>query len=185
MHAVLSALLAALAILVPLATSLLPAIDAYLWQDKLLLTALILATLSLFCVVHVIIALPRKGNTYKPKEAIHVPVIVNGTWFVLVTLAISVVLARSVAREQVDDDYVSSDPADRFSISHDLPKLGSTLDQVVAGLGRPSGATSDAVYYQLATSSLTFCFDADRQVTKIFELKEISEDAISRYCVAD
>ncbi|MEO1034620.1 MAG: hypothetical protein AAFX44_03555 [Pseudomonadota bacterium] len=185
MLTVLSALLAALAILVPLATSLLVITDTVSWQDKLLLAALAMAVVGLFCVVHCMITLPRKGDTYKPKEFLRVPVIVNGTWFVLVVLATAVVFERGFARGQQGDLPVSDPASQRFSVLRDLPALGSHLDDVFATLGRPSNATPNAVVYRLAASYLVFCFDADRQSTRILEAKEISDDAITRYCAAD
>ena len=185
MLTVLSALLAALAILIPLATSLLPAEISFTWPDKLLLSALVLSVVSLFCIVYCIITLPRKGATYKPKSTLNVPIIVNGTWFVLFALASSVVIERSVLRDYVSDSTADNTANGRFSVQRELPVLGTDLDDVLAALGQPSSRGSSAVVYRLASSFVTFCIGIDRKVTQILETEEISDDAIRKYCAAD
>ena len=78
---VLSGMLAALAILIPLGATLLPE-KHFAWQAWLLVGALLTGVVCIFGTIYSMISLQDKAK-FKPKEPPHISSWINATWFAL------------------------------------------------------------------------------------------------------
>jgi len=90
---VLSGILAALAILLPLGTALIPDHGHFTWQIWFLIGALLAGTGCLFGTVYCMIGL-QDAVSFKPKDKRYIPGWINASWIALGMLALATVLLK-------------------------------------------------------------------------------------------
>src|ERR1700681_3773621 len=90
---VLSGVLTALSILVPLGATLMPDANHFEWSGWLLAGALVSGAVCLFGTVYCMITL-QSSKQFKPKERRYVPGWTNATWISLGMMALAVILIK-------------------------------------------------------------------------------------------
>lgn len=178
---VLSGILAALAILVPLGASLLPD-RHFAWPAWLLVGALLTGVLCIFGTVYSMIGLQDR-KTFKPNAAPHVPCWINATWFALFALALSSVALKSLpAADEKGTDSAKDTPYTRFVVARDLPELGSTRKMIETKWGLPSMESDSGILYRTKEGVIVFCLDPKGVAQSIRESKGIGANAVGPYC---
>jgi hypothetical protein len=122
---VLSGMLAALAILIPLGATLLPE-RRFAWAAWLLVGTLFSAALCMFGTIFSMIGLQHTA-TFKPNASPYIPSWINATWFALFLLALSSVAVKSFpATGQESAESTKSTAQVRFVVARELPELGTS-----------------------------------------------------------
>jgi protein-S-isoprenylcysteine O-methyltransferase Ste14 len=91
---VLSGILAALAIFIPLSAGLIPDARPLGWQAWFLMGALLSATVCLLGIVFCMITL-QDTTTFQPKNNLYVPGWINASWITLGMLALATLLIKA------------------------------------------------------------------------------------------
>jgi hypothetical protein len=178
---VLSGVLAALAILVPLGATLMPDAKDIGWTGWFLAGALVSGAVCLFGTVFCMIKL-QGTKQFKPKEKRFIPGWINATWIALGMLALAVVLIKvaPAARHAATDPATL--PGTRFAVARDLPLLGSTRDTVEKEWGTPAVVQSKELRYRTRDGSVIFCLDGGGLTRSITETQEADLNAIGKVC---
>jgi hypothetical protein len=92
---VLSGVLTALSILVPLGAGLLPTAKPYAWPGWFLVGALVSGAVCIFGTVYCMITL-QDAQQFKPQNKRYVPGLINATWISLGMMALAVILIKVV-----------------------------------------------------------------------------------------
>jgi len=178
---VLSGVLTALAILVPLGAQLLADSKGYGWASWFLVGALFSGAVCLFGTVYCMIGIQGEV-TFIPKEKLFVPGWTNATWIALGMLALAAILLKlfpSTAR--VESELHGATRA-RFAVARDLPPLGSSHEMIETGWGTPTLAKAQELRYLTTDGTIIFCLDTKGVVRSITETQEGDANAIARVC---
>lgn len=178
---VLSGVLAALAILVPLGATLMPEAKDFSWPAWFLAGALVSGAVCLFGTVFCLIKL-QDTKQFKPKEKRFVPGWINATWIALGMLALAVVLIKVVPKAEHSAAGLPTAPATRFAVVRNLPPVGSAGDLVEKEWGTPSVVKSQEIRYQTGDGTIIFCLDAKGLTRSITETQEADPNAIGKFC---
>ncbi len=178
---VLSGVLAALAILVPLGAMLIPDSKSFGWPGWLLAGALGCGATCLFGTVFCMIQV-QDVDTFKPKDMRYVPGWTNATWIALGMLALAAVLMKLVpSTGQVGSDSQGATRI-RFAVARGLPALGSSREMIETGWGTPTLAKSQELRYHTTDGTIIFCLDQKGVVRSITETQEDDVNAIGKVC---
>ncbi len=182
---VLSGMLAALAILVPLGTALLPEPRSLGWAGCFLIGALLMGVVCVCGTIYCMVTL-QVAETFKPKEKRYVPCWNNVTWIALVLLACGVVVVKlfpasgpSIAESPETTTLV------RFAIARDRPDLGASRQVIETKLGTPALEKDSALLYRTKDGAIVFCIDSKGVAQSITETMEADVNAIRPYCKED
>jgi hypothetical protein len=178
---VLSGMLAALAILTPLGTTLLPE-KHFAWQAWLLVGALLTGVVCIFGTIYSMISLQDKTK-FKPKELAFVPSWINATWFALGLMAfgsLAVKFTPAVSLESTDSSKVTAQV--RFVVARDLPELGATRQLIENKWGTPALQRDSELLYRTKDGVIIFCLDSKGITQSITEAKEGDANAVRAYC---
>lgn len=126
--AVLSGILAALAILIPLGATLLPE-KHFAWPAWLLVGSLFTGAACLFGTIYSMIGLQAKEK-FNLKDFAFIPSCINATWFALGLLAFGSVLVKSIPATTQESTVDITEPQLRFAIVRDLPLLGTSRELI-------------------------------------------------------
>jgi hypothetical protein len=175
---VLSAMVAALAILIPLGATLLPE-KHFSWTGWLLVGALLSGVVSMFGTIYCMISLQGKAQ-FVPKDRPYIPCWINATWFALALMAFSCVTIKVIPAK---GETASKEKAQaRFIIAHELPKLGATKQAVETGWGMPTHEGESELVYSTMDGAIVFCLDPGKVTQSIIETKESDTDALRTHC---
>ena len=178
--AVLSGMLAALAILIPLGATLLPE-KGFTWSAWLLVGSLFTGVACLFGTIYSMIGLQAKEK-FSLKDFAFVPSCINATWFALGLLAFGSVLVKSIpANTQDRTGYVAAQQP-RFAIVRELPVLGTSRPLIEAGWGTPTSQSSSELLYRTKDGVIAFCLDSKGTLQSIKETKEAESNAVGAFC---
>lgn len=178
---VLSGMVAALAILIPLGATLLP--EKHLsWPGWLLVGALMASVLSLFGTVFSMISLQGKAQ-FAISAFPYIPCWINAAWFALALLALACVIVK-VAPGQIREGGGSfgQKTQARFAIVHQLPLLGSSRQDVESEWGRPTWNKDSGFSYETPNGAIVFCVNSSGITQLIIETDEEGDNAITKYC---
>lgn len=178
---VLSGMLTALAILIPLGATLLPE-RHFAWQAWLLVGALLAGVLSMFGTIYCMISLQGKPS-FTPKSPPYVPSWINATWFALVLLALSSVAVKSLpAAGPATAESTQATTEVRFTIARDLPGLGTSRQAIETKWGTPTSENISQLLYRTREGLIEFCLDAKGLTQSITETKESDANAVRPDC---
>lgn len=178
---VLSGMLAALAILIPLGATLLPD-RHFAWPAWLLVGALLTGVLCVFGTIYSMISLQDK-KAFKPNTSPYVPSWINATWFALFVLALGSVGVKSLpAPNEGSTDSATGAAQRRFVVARDLPELGSTRQTIETNWGTPAVESDSGLLYRTKDGGIVFCLDPKGVAQSITETKEIEANAVGPYC---
>jgi hypothetical protein len=178
---VLSGMLAALAILIPLGATLLPE-RHFAWAAWLMVGALLPAALCMFGTIFSMISLQR-ALKFKPNAFPYIPSWINATWFALFLLALSSVAVKSFpAIGQESTDSTKGAPQGRFVVARDLPELGASRQVVETKWGTPAQESDSQLLYRTKDGVIVFCLDPKGLTQSITEMKEKDTDAVKPFC---
>lgn len=178
---VLSGVLAALAILVPLGATLMPDTKDFAWSGWLLAGALVSGAVCLFGTVFCMIKL-QNTKQFKPKEKRYVPGWINATWIALSMLAIAVILVKVVPSAGHSTADFPKALGARFAVARDLPSLGSNRDMIEKEWGAPTLVKSQELRYRTRDGAIVFCLDTKGATQSITETQEADINAIGKVC---
>lgn len=178
---ILSGLLTALAILIPIGATFLPD-GRFTWREWLLVGALLTGVMSLLCTIYSMIVLYDK-KTFVPSSHTHISSSMNATWMVLVSLSLALVVLKTapVASRDSAQSEKSTSRA-RFVIVRDLPELGTWRGVIETMWGTPSEENDHELLYRTKTGLIVFCLDAKGGTESITEAKEGNANAVRTYC---
>lgn len=182
---VLSGMLAALAILVPLGATLLPEPRSLGWAGWFLIGALLMGVVCVCGTIYCMLTL-QVGDTFKPKEKRYVPCWNNVTWAALVLLACGVVAVKTfpASGSAIAEPTGATTPA-RFAIARDLPELGASLQVIETRWGIPALEKNSELLYRTKDGAIIFCLDSKGVTQSITETREANVNAIRPYCKED
>jgi len=179
---VLSGMLAAVAILVPLGATLLPESKGFGWWGWLLAGALATGVLCLFGIVFCMIKI-QDTKTFKPSERRFVPSWVNATWIALGVLAFASVLVRVVPLLMKPSAELSVEKAGvRFAVARELPPLGTNRETIEKLWGIAATAGPQELRYRTKDGTIVFCLDSKNSTHSIVERQEVEPDAVAGVC---
>lgn len=179
---VLSGMLAALAILIPLDATLLPE-KHFTWQAWLLVGALVTGVLCIFGTIYCMIQLQDK-KTFVPKDLAYIPSWINATWFALGLMAFGSVAMKSMppaARRESADSTIATAQV-RFLVARELPALGTSRQAIESKWGNPALEKGSELLYRTTDGVIVFCLDPKGIVQSITETKEVDANAVGAYC---
>lgn len=177
---VLSGMLAALAILIPLGATLLPE-KQYAWQAWLLVGALLMGVVCMFGTIYSMISLQGKAK-FKPKDPPYIPSWINATWFALGLLALSSVAEKALPAATKESAGSAMTPQVHFLVAHDLPELGASRQVIEKEWGRSALENGSALLYRTKDGVVLFCLDPKGLTQSIIETKETNANALRIYC---
>jgi hypothetical protein len=177
---VLSGMLAALAILIPLGAKLLPE-KRFSWPAWLLVGALLTGVVCIFGTIYSMISLQDKAK-FTPKDPPYIPSWINATWFSLGLLALTSVLMKSLPAEEAKADLPNDKGQARFLVAHDLPQLGTNRQVIETAWGTPALDSASELLYRARDGVIVFCLDANGAVQSITETKETDDNALRALC---
>jgi hypothetical protein len=178
---VLSGMLAALAILIPLGATLLPEKN-FPWPASLLVGALLMSAFCMFGVIYSMISLQDKAK-FIPKDFLYVPSWINATWFALVLLAFTCVAVKAFpAPRDASADSTGAKAQVRFVIARDLPELGASRQEIETTWGAPAQEKDSELLYRTKDGVIVFCLDTKGISQTIAEVKESDANAVRTYC---
>lgn len=178
---VLSGMLAALAILIPLGTTLLPE-KHFAWQAWLLVGALLTGVLCIFGTIYSMVTLQDK-KTFLPHDLPYIPSWINATWFALTLMALGSVAMKSMpAAGRESTDPASATTHVRFVVARDLPELGATRQAIETKWGSPALTKDSELLYRTRDGVIVFCLDPKGITQSITEAKEPDANAVGAYC---
>jgi hypothetical protein len=178
---VLSGMLAALAILIPLGATLLPE-RRFTWSAWLLVGALLTDVLCMFGTIYCMISLQGKGK-FTPKEPPYIPSWINATWLALGLLALSSVGVKSfptAGQERIGSTGATAQA--RFTVVRDLPELGANRQAIKTNWGIPAREGDSELQYRTKDGVVLFCLDPKGLTHAIIETKETDANAIGPRC---
>jgi len=177
--AVLTGMLTALAILIPLGAGLLPQSKVFGWQEWLLVGALFVGVVCVFGVIYCMIGLQDADKfTLNTKPA--VPGWTNAGWIALGALALGTVMVRFLPSSRTPAAQATSQT--RFTVARDLPELRTQRQQIEAAWGSPSLAKDHELLYRTRNGVIVFCLDRDSLVHTIIETQEVDINAGTTHC---
>lgn len=176
--AVLSGMLAALAILIPLGATLLPE-KHFAWPGWLLVGALLTGVLSMFGTIYCMISLQGKAQ-FIPKDPPFIPCWINATWFTLVLLALSSVTIKAVPAK--GEMSANANGKVRFVVARELPRLGASKQSIETDWGTPTREDDSELVYRMADGITIFCLNPGKVTHLIIETKETDTDALRGHC---
>jgi len=177
---VLSGMLAALAILVPLGATLIPDSKRFGWRGWMMVGALFSGAVCLFGTVYCMIRLDK--DTFVPNTKPHVLDWINATWIALSLLAVAVVLTKlPQSAGPLGTDSPGATRV-RFAVARDLPALGSSREMIEAAWGAPTLAKGQELRYQMKDGAIVFCLDPKGVTQSITEIQEVDVNAIGKVC---
>ncbi|HXG24369.1 MAG TPA: hypothetical protein VNJ09_07440 [Chthonomonadales bacterium] len=180
--AVLSGLLAALAILIPLGAALLPPSRAFQWREGLLLGALFVCVVCMFGTIYSMVQL-QDGKTFVPKNKLYIPAWTNTAWIALVALAFCVVLLKVVPSAEVMGASSATAATDaRYAVARNLPKFRTSKQEIEKYWGAPRIANENGLLYTTTGGVVVFCMDNEGLLRVIVETIETKTDAIGTHC---
>lgn len=178
---VLSGMLAALAILIPLGATLLPE-RRFAWAAWLLVGTLFSAALCMFGTIFSMIGLQHTA-TFKPNASPYIPSWINATWFALFLLAMSSVAVKSFpATGQESAESTKSTAQVRFVVARELPELGTSRQLIETKWGSPAQENDSELLYRTKDGVIVFCLDPKGLSQSITETKERDADAVKPFC---
>jgi hypothetical protein len=178
---VLSGMLAALAILIPLGATLLPE-KHFAWAAWLLVGTLLTAALCMFGTVFSMIGL-QSAPKFKPNAFPYIPSWINATWFALFLLALSSVAVKSFpATGQESPESTKSTAQVRFVVARELPELGTSRQVIETKWGSPAEENDSELLYRTKDGVIVFCLDTKGLSQSITEAKEENTDAVKPFC---
>jgi hypothetical protein len=178
---VLSGMLAALAILIPLGATLLPEKN-FTWPASLLVGALLTNALCMFGVIYSMISLQDKAK-FIPKDFLYVPSWINATWFGLGLLALTCVAVKALPPSKEASTASSREAAQvRFVVARDLPELGASRQEIETTWGTPALEKDSELLYRTKDGVIVFCLDPKGISQSITEAKEGNANAVRAYC---
>ena len=177
---VLSGMLAALAILIPLLATLLPE-EHFAWPGWLLVGALLAGVFSMFGTIYSMISLQGKAQ-FVPNTFPYIPCWVNATWFALALLALSGVIAKAFPAGLKDSNSTKGHAQARFVVARDLPHLGSSRQVVETQWGMPARESNSELVYWTEEGAIVFCLDTKEITQSITETKESDANAVRTHC---
>jgi len=179
--AVLTGLLTALAILIPLGATLLPESKAFRWQEWLLVGGLFVGVACVFGTIYSMIGL-QDVDKFAINTKRTVPGWTNASWIALGALALGTVLVRFVpfSRPESAPPAQGASPA-RFTVARDLPELGTQRGRVEAVWGTPSLVKDHELLYRTRNGLIVFCLDRNSLVQAIVETQEV-DNAVGSHC---
>ena len=180
--AVLTGLLTALAILIPLGAALLPESKVFGWQEWLLVGGLFVGVACVFGTIYCMIGL-QDAEKFVLKTKPAVPGWTNASWIALGALALGTVMVRFLPSSRPE----SSPPAPatsqtRFTVVRDLPELRTQRQQIEAAWGSPSFTKDHEIIYRTRNGLVVFCLDRDSLVQTIVETQEGDINAVGTHC---
>jgi len=176
---VLSGMLAALAILIPVAATFLPD-KQFTWRAFLLIGALLTAAVCMFGLLYSMVKLQDKVK-FVPNKPPYVPSWINATWFALSLLALSSVIVKSLPATRMEDAAIPPTQV-RFVVARDLPTLGTTRRVIETRWGAPTSEQDAALLYRTSDGFIVFCLDPKGITQSITEAKETDANAVKSYC---
>jgi hypothetical protein len=178
-------MLAALAIMIPLAIALLPQSTTFAWQGWLLQGAVLVGVVCMFGTIYCMIQLQDFSTaSFKLKDRVYIPAWTNTTWVALGALAICVALLRLFPAEEGRDRSSPGLPGlgTRFGVARDLPQLRTSRIEIEKAWGSPASASGDRLLYGTSSGGvIVFCLDHDARVIGIIETQG-GNDAIRQNC---
>jgi len=178
---VLSGLLAALAILVPLGATLMPGAKEFGLTAWLLVGALLSGATCLFGTVYCMIEV-QQVRVFKPQDKRYVPGWTNATWIALGALALATILIKIFPYTGQTEPDSQKGTLVRFAVARNLPALGSSQEMIQAAWGTPTLAKTHELRYQTANGTVVFCLDPKGLVRSIRETQEVDLDAVGTLC---
>jgi hypothetical protein len=178
---VLSGILAALAIFVPLGATLLPASKGFGWPGWLLVGALLSGAICLFGIVSCMIALQDEGEKFATKGKARVPCWINTAWIALGWLALAAVLIKVPWGVRAGTESPGATRV-RFAVARELPALGSRREIIETEWGAPALANNGELRYQTNNGTIIFCLNSEGVTQSITETQEVNVDAIGKFC---
>jgi hypothetical protein len=178
---VLSGMLAALAILIPLGTTLLPE-KRFTWQAWLLVGALLTGVLCIFGTIYSMVKLQDK-KAFVPKDFPYIPSWINATWLALTLIALGSVAIKSMPAAGTEGAASAGVTTQaRFVVARDLPELGASRQAIETKWGSPGLEKDSELLYQTMGGVIVFCLNAQGVAESITEAKEVGTDAVRTYC---
>jgi hypothetical protein len=176
---VLSGMLAALAILIPVAATFLPD-KQFTWKAFLLIGALLTAVVCMFGLLYSMVKLQDQPK-FTPNKPPYIPSWINATWFALSLLALSSVIVKSLPAMHAGDEAILPTQV-RFVVARDLPTLGTARQVIETRWGAPALEKDSALLYRTSDGFIVFCIDSKGITQSITEAKETDANAVKSYC---
>jgi hypothetical protein len=179
---VLSGLLAALAILVPLLAASSPWSRSTGLRWWFLLGVLSTGVAGIFGTVFCMILL-QNDKDFKPSERRYVPATISGTWICLLFLGTCVVFSTFApgAGETIVGSLGASTRS-RFAVAHDLPELHTDRRNIENAWGAPEPGNDQILVYRTTSGVVVFCLDSQGLAQKIIETQGVNADAVTTVC---
>lgn len=177
--AVLSGMLAALAIVIPLGATLLPE-KQFPWQAWLLIGALFAGLSSMFGTIYSMIGLQATAR-FVPANPPYVPCWINTTWIALAFIAFSCIAVRAMPADE-DRTFSRNTAGARFLVERALPNLGVSEHDLETEWGSPGDKNNLGLLYHTNTGSTIFCLDSHQIIKSIIEVRESDTNALQTYC---
>lgn len=179
---VLSGMLAALAILIPLGATLLPE-RHFAWQAWLLVGALLTGIGCIFGTIYSMISLTVTGKSkFMLKDPPHILSWINVTWFALGLMALGSVAVKFPGAGQESADSAKANAQVRFVVARELPELGASRQVVETKWGTPALEYDSELLYQTKDGVIVFCLNPKGLTQSITEMKEPDANAVKTYC---
>lgn len=179
--AVQSGLLAALAILTPLAAASSPWSRRSDWHWWLLATVLVSAVVCMFGTIYGMMQL-QNADSFALKDHPAIPCWNNATWVSMILLAFTVV-GPILGGAEAPGARLSGGPAGaRFAVTRDLPVLHVDQKEIITAWGIPAYTKDWGLVYKTNGSIVVFCLDHDGRTQKIIETQEETVDALGTFC---
>ncbi len=177
----LSGLLTALAILIPIGATFLPA-GPFTWRGWLLVGALLTGVLSLSCTIASMIILQGE-KTFVPNAHLNVLGSINSTWITLALLSLALIVVKTSSAVGPGSAETPRATAQlRFAVAHDLPELGTSRAVIKTTWGTPSQESDHGLLYLTKDGVTMFCLDPTDSAQSIIETKEDDANATRTYC---
>lgn len=179
---VLSGMLAALAILVPLLAASSPWSKSAGLRWWFLLGVLSTGVVGILGTIYCMIRL-QGFKEFAPNEKPYVPATISGTWICLIFLGACVVASTFwPGPEETGARTSGASPRPRFAVAHDLPELHTDRRNIELAWGSPESGDDQRLVYKTNGGSVVFCLDGQGFAQKIIETQEVSADAVKTLC---
>jgi MFS family permease len=172
---VLSGMLAAIAIPIPVAAGFLPARNSgpRAW---FLIGALVAAIAALCFIVYSMISL-QKDDSFVVKDKRYVPGSINAAWLSLILLAVSGTAMKvhpAAAAEGTGSGHTF--------VAHELLNVGISRDEIIEAWGAPAWESESQLGYRTQMGTTLFCLDDKGVASKLLQTKEIDQNAVRKNC---
>src|SRR5260370_23955634 len=142
----LSGLLTALAILIPIGATFLPA-GPFTWRGWLLVGALLTGVLSLSCTIASMIILQGE-KTFVPNAHLNVLGSINSTWITLALLSLALIVVKTSSAVGPRGAETPRGAAQlRVAVAHPLPDLGTSPPVIKTPSGTPYQESEHRLLY--------------------------------------